>query len=466
MPLLGGSIIAAMPPDMLDERNPGEGAPLVEHLLSRIEADLTDKTFRPGEFMGTRRDLCARYDVTADIFFQAARVLEARGLVEVRPGSGGGLFVTGDSMAGCARRLGTYLEFVGVDFEDTGPVSRLLQGMCVRGGAAHVTIEKADAITAKVRALTLSTEHFDRSRLLGGLFETFADAGGNPVLSLFFRVVTSVMLDLTAIDEPDWANHAPQAVIVDIGKKIAAAVIGHDEDAAASHYLMLRHSLDLRHDIRDRGNDVVLDVEIPFDASRGNAGTLSARLARHILKEVRHRRWPVGQKLGTEPELLAKYGVSRTTFRQAIRLLEEYSAVETRRGPRGGLLIASPNPSSLNQTAIALLAAHGATAAQTRALLSPLVLLSADALAATATDPGQAADGLISAIVAGCGNRTVHLLVKLATGYLLHLGDRGAGMTADTTGRIATFAEAVRARDQARARCALGDLVGDVASSA
>ena len=35
--------------------------------------------------------------------------------------------------------------------------------------------------------------------------------------------------------------------------------------------------------------------------------------------------------------------VSRATFRQAVRLLEQYFAVQTRRGPGGGLFVASPD---------------------------------------------------------------------------------------------------------------------------
>lgn len=451
-----------------------QGAPLVEHLLSRLTRDLDEALLQPGAFIGTRRDLCEQYGVTADIFFQAVRILEARGLAEMRPGSGGGLFATGGSLSGCARRLGTYLEFIGVDFDDANPVSVLLQGMCVREAVANTSVEAATAIRATARKLLAATEHFERSRLLARLFDAFADTSGNPVLALFYRVVTSVMLDIVSIDEPDWEGHAPQAVIVDLSIRLADAVIAGDDDGAGSHYLMFRRSLNLRHDLRDRGADI--DENEAFDAARGTSRTLSARLARFMLNQIRHRRWPVGQKLGTEPELLARYGVSRATFRQAVRLLEEYSAVEMRRGPKGGLLIASPTASAVNQHAVDLLRTRGATVDQVRAMATQLVglafdlavsrtgdgrkLLRSAAMAGAAlAEPSRGIALLKDAILEASGSKTLQLLVQLLDPLWPADAVPAAPHAAATMALLETFGEALRVRDRHQARCAIVELM-------
>src|SRR5262249_8351912 len=51
-----------------------------------------------------------------------------------------------------------------------------------------------------------------------------------------------------------------------------------------------------------------------------------------------------GVLLGSEAELLTRYGVSRAIFREALRLLEYHSMVIGRRGPGGGIYVGSPNP--------------------------------------------------------------------------------------------------------------------------
>jgi DNA-binding FadR family transcriptional regulator len=51
-----------------------------------------------------------------------------------------------------------------------------------------------------------------------------------------------------------------------------------------------------------------------------------------------------GDWLPTEPELMARFGVSRPTLREAFRLLEGDSLVRVRRGPPGGARVHVPGP--------------------------------------------------------------------------------------------------------------------------
>jgi DNA-binding FadR family transcriptional regulator len=67
---------------------------------------------------------------------------------------------------------------------------------------------------------------------------------------------------------------------------------------------------------------------------------LGSVVARRIEAEVTQSGWQVGQSLGSEPELILRYGVSRSTLREAIRQLEAHGAVRTRRGVGGGLIVA------------------------------------------------------------------------------------------------------------------------------
>src|SRR6204780_5055192 len=88
-------------------------------------------------------------------------------------------------------------------------------------------------------------------------------------------------------------------------------------------------------------------------ATRAPAGSLSrpgadgeaklaAKVADRIIEDVMSLGWPVGEVLGSEPELVERYEVSRAVFREAVRILENQQVAYARRGPGGGLVIAEP----------------------------------------------------------------------------------------------------------------------------
>jgi DNA-binding FadR family transcriptional regulator len=76
------------------------------------------------------------------------------------------------------------------------------------------------------------------------------------------------------------------------------------------------------------------------DGERGSKR--AARVADTIVDDIIHRGWPVGEVLGSEADLLDRYGVSRAVFREAVRLVEHQQVARTRRGPGGGLVITKP----------------------------------------------------------------------------------------------------------------------------
>jgi DNA-binding FadR family transcriptional regulator len=67
-------------------------------------------------------------------------------------------------------------------------------------------------------------------------------------------------------------------------------------------------------------------------------------VADQIEQAIVGQRWEPGELFGSEVELIARYGVSRAVFREAIRLLEHHGLAEMRRGLHGGLFIRQPDP--------------------------------------------------------------------------------------------------------------------------
>jgi len=436
---------------------------LVEGLIAQFERDLTDGRFAPGGFMGTREDLCAAYGVTSPIFFQASRVLVHRGLAELRPGNRGGLFACDHSVERVGKRVATYLECTGVDFDDVAPVSRLLQELCVRMATGWVRVEAARTIRATM-ARVMPADTFERGRLLSYLFQQFADASGNVILALLHRVSTEVMLDVSA-PAATAEQDAPTGPFLDLGARMAEAVIAGDHALVAELYQQFREAVARR---RRSSRDLPLPDFANRDAAARN---LPERLALYMLKEIQRAGWPAGEKLGNEPELLQRYGVSRATLRQALRLLEEYSAVETRRGPKGGVMIASPNPDVVTQTALALLTSRCATLEMSRSLLVSLMTLAVElafargetgrrAIAEACRDTSPELHGDLTRFLLEQGRvRALDLFVRLLGEFEQTLEELRSVPGGGRYGRVAAaLAQAAEADDLAVARCAVADL--------
>src|SRR5262245_31074298 len=73
------------------------------------------------------------------------------------------------------------------------------------------------------------------------------------------------------------------------------------------------------------------------------------QLARRIEEEIIAAGWPVGMRLGSEPELIERYGISRAVLREAIRILEHHQVARTREGRGGGLVVTAPDSGAITR---------------------------------------------------------------------------------------------------------------------
>jgi len=66
-------------------------------------------------------------------------------------------------------------------------------------------------------------------------------------------------------------------------------------------------------------------------------------IARAIVGDVAGSNLPVGSVLESESEMMKRYGVSRGSLREALRILEILGFIQIRSGPRGGPVLLDPN---------------------------------------------------------------------------------------------------------------------------
>lgn len=80
-----------------------------------------------------------------------------------------------------------------------------------------------------------------------------------------------------------------------------------------------------------------------FGASRPEGAKLASIVAGRMVADIAAAGWPEGEVIGSEADLLERYGVSRAVFREAVRLLEHQRIGRMRRGPGGGLVVTEPS---------------------------------------------------------------------------------------------------------------------------
>ena len=81
-------------------------------------------------------------------------------------------------------------------------------------------------------------------------------------------------------------------------------------------------------------------VDQPDDLA---GGTLGARIAHQIERDILAEGWPEGYLIGSEAELMERFGVGVAAAREASRFLEARGLARSRRGPGGGLFVTVPD---------------------------------------------------------------------------------------------------------------------------
>ena len=82
-----------------------------------------------------------------------------------------------------------------------------------------------------------------------------------------------------------------------------------------------------------------------------------------------------GDSLGREPELVERFGVSRPSLREALRILEAEGLITVLRGVRGGVVVHEPNERMTARTAAVVLAARNVPLSdvyEARSILEPM----------------------------------------------------------------------------------------------
>lgn len=236
-------------------RPPTQYLSKAQQVAQDLLAGIVESNLEPGQTFATEAELLQRFDVSRPTLREGVRILESQGVLEQRPGPGGGLVIRRPSLDMLAHTLSIYLRFNGV------PFATVLE--------ARVVIEPALAAEAALRGseddFRQMADSIERMRALGDdqaafvaenrtFHDSVARASGNKVLETFWGAIS-----LLAHGEHHGIRYGfgNRRHVIAAHEHIVDACRRRDPRAAA--IAMSDHVGELEHLVRDRYRHLLLE---------------------------------------------------------------------------------------------------------------------------------------------------------------------------------------------------------------
>jgi GntR family transcriptional repressor for pyruvate dehydrogenase complex len=211
-----------------------------ETLASRIVADVREALFerriRPGEFLGTEKDLAARNGVSRIVARDALRTLEALGIVDISRGAGGGARITRGNPQLFAEALAVQLELADIDREEIMTAQGAIEGLAAELAARRATVDEVlhlRKLVDEAERLLDDLDAFTRSSLQFHL--GVAEASHNRVLH--YQLISLQHVSWPARNRT--LNRAVARKILEAHRRLAALI--EARDAAGARQFMEAH---------------------------------------------------------------------------------------------------------------------------------------------------------------------------------------------------------------------------------
>src|SRR5215813_7805081 len=212
------------------------GPTLSTRIVAQVREALFAKQMRPGDFLGTEKDLADRFGVSRIVARDALRTLEAQGIVEIKVGSGGGARIAQGNARLFAEALAVQLDLVGVSVAEIMDAQRAIEGLAAELAAVNGTPDdhaRLNELNAKTERRIGDVPAFTQ---LGREFHlAVAEASHNRVL----------VVQLISLQHVSWPAQNPTLTprvaqrILDAHKELASLI--EIRDAAGARRLMDDH---------------------------------------------------------------------------------------------------------------------------------------------------------------------------------------------------------------------------------
>jgi GntR family transcriptional repressor for pyruvate dehydrogenase complex len=165
----------------------GRAVSAPDSVVHAVEARIAQEQLPPAFRIGTKAELGATYGVAPATLGEALRLLRARGVVDVRPGPGGGVFVAEQAPLSRLARQVSALREDGATANDVVAVLDALDEAVIRDAAVHRRASDLQDLERLGRRLArVWSDPIEGPRANWRLHRRIADISPNPILRVFY----------------------------------------------------------------------------------------------------------------------------------------------------------------------------------------------------------------------------------------------------------------------------------------
>jgi DNA-binding FadR family transcriptional regulator len=198
-----------------------------EVLARRLEQEIVDAGITAGSRLGTKEDLRLRFGVAIATVNEALRLLETRGMIEARPGPGGGVFVAAPSSRVRLNHLVLGFKVDDAPFSDCLAVRNALEPLVCREAAKRCRARDATALRGFIDRLEQQVD--DPAAFLKvnwALHRRLAKIGGNAPLETLYLTLMDYVEDGLQGVAADVSFDGQENLAVH--RELVEAIIGRD----------------------------------------------------------------------------------------------------------------------------------------------------------------------------------------------------------------------------------------------
>lgn len=213
-------------------------AKMGEVIADAIADEILEQNMAPGTRLPNEAQMVEQYEAGRGTVREAMRLLEADGLIDVRPGLGGGPVVREPDVDRVARRLSILLRLSGSSFGAVVDARKALEPTLAHHAAIAASEDQIAALRDSVERLRLAQDSGGQAFIdeNARFHSLVAEASDNPVLHTFWLAIRAI------IDGQEvgvrYEDDARAAVVV-AHERVLKAIESHDPQKAAAE--MSRH---------------------------------------------------------------------------------------------------------------------------------------------------------------------------------------------------------------------------------
>ncbi len=173
---------------------PERGKKISDSIVRQIRDAVMSGELKLGDKIGSEKDLMAQLNVSKSTLREALRVLESMGIIEIRKGLAGGVFVAEVDMKTTLAGVLNFLNFQSVSIRDITMVRYLLEPAIVRIAVPLVTEADIDRIEALIQS---ESGPEAAGPIQGvGFHRYLARITHNPILILLMDFIDNLVADI------------------------------------------------------------------------------------------------------------------------------------------------------------------------------------------------------------------------------------------------------------------------------